>query len=76
MNTKLILIGTCMYGAARNLMYAPRIREDEYVTDRIVKFAVLTIASPILTPTYLLHDLKNLEHTIRGMPGPIDRSPW
>ena len=44
--------------------------------DRIIKFSVFTLASPIMAPTYLYCDLKNIENKLRKMPGAIDRSPW
>jgi hypothetical protein len=70
-------LGICyVYGAARNLVYAPKMKKDEYITDRILKFSMYTIASPIMTPTYLYCDFKNIEQILRKMPGPIDRSPW
>jgi hypothetical protein len=29
-----------------------------------------------MAPGYLFKDIKNFEHVVRKMPGPIDRSPW
>lgn len=65
-----------VYGAARNLVYAPKMKKEEYMIDRIIKFSVFTLASPIMAPTYLYCDLKNIENKLRKMPGAIDRSPW
>ena len=71
------VLATCYaYGAIRNLVYAPKMKQDEYVTDRLVKYLAFTAGSPILAPAYLLIDIKNIEHIIRKMPGPIDNRPW
>ena len=70
------LAGCYVYGVVRNLVYAPKMKKDEYITDRIVKFGMYTLASPILAPTYLYSDMKNIEHILRKIQGPIDRSPW
>jgi hypothetical protein len=70
------LAGCYVYGVVRNLVYAPKMKKEEYITDRIIKFSAWTAASPILAPTYLYCDLKNIEQILRKMPGPIDRSPW
>jgi hypothetical protein len=70
------LAGCYVYGVVRNLVYAPKMKKDEYITDRVVKFSILTLASPIMAPTYLYCDLKNIEHVLRKLPGSIDRSPW
>lgn len=76
MNPKLFFIGTYTYGAVRNLVYAPRIKQDEYVTDRMMKFCVWTASTPLMFPIYMYCDLKNIEHVLRNMPGKIDRTPW
>jgi hypothetical protein len=70
------LAGCYVYGVVRNLVYAPKMKKDEYITDRVLKFSMLTVASPIMAPTYLYCDLKNIEHVLRKLPGSIDRSPW
>jgi hypothetical protein len=70
------LAGCYVYGVVRNLVYAPKMKKDEYITDRVVKFSILTLASPIMAPTYIYCDLKNIEHVLRKLPGSIDRSPW
>ena len=64
------------YGAIRNLIYAPKIKDSEYFTDRFCTFIGYTVGSPILLPAYMLMDLKNIEHIVRKMPGKIDRRPW
>lgn len=78
MNTLLVKYFTAcyVYGTARNLVYVPKMKENEYVIDRVVKFCVWTAASPIMAPTFLYCDLRNLEQKLRKMPGPIDTSPW
>jgi hypothetical protein len=70
------LAGCYVYGVVRNLVYAPKMKKEEYITDRIIKFSVWTAVTPIMAPTYLYCDLKNIEQVLRKMPGPIDRSPW
>lgn len=70
------MAGCYVYGAVRNLVYVPKLKENEYLLDRVVGFGVWTAMSPILAPTYLYCDLKNIEHRLRKMPGPIDRRPW
>ena len=70
------LAGCYAYGVVRNLIYAPKMKKEEYITDRILKFSMLTVVSPIMAPTYLYCDLKNIEKILRKMHGPIDRSPW
>ena len=70
------LAGCYVYGVVRNLVYAPKMKKDEYITDCVVKFSILTLASPIMAPTYIYCDLKNIEHVLRKLPGSIDRSPW
>ena len=69
-------IGAYTYGALRTIAYAPPLKKEEYVTDRARLIFMHTIAAPFMAPGSLLIDLKNLEHVVRKMPGPIDRSPW
>lgn len=69
-------IGVYTYGAVRTIAYAPPLKKEEYVTDRIGRILMHTISSPFVAPRYLFIDIKNLEHVVRKMPGPIDRSPW
>lgn len=64
------------YGALRTIAYAPHLKKEEYVTDRIGLIFMNTLASSFMAPGYVFKDLKNLEHIVRKMPGPIDRSPW
>ena len=44
--------------------------------DRIIKFSMWTAVTPIMAPTYLYYDLRNIENKLRKMPGAIDRTPW
>lgn len=69
-------IGVYTYGALRTIAYAPPLKKEEYVTDRVGRVLIYTISSPFVAPGYLFKDLRNLEHVVREMPGPIDRSPW
>lgn len=70
------LAGCYVYGAVRNLVYAPKMKKEEYVTDRFGRFFMYTMAMPVLAPVSMMRDLRNIEHIVRKMPGPIDRSPW
>ena len=70
------MIGCYVYGAARNLVYAPKMKKEEYMIDRIIKFSMWTAVTPIMAPTYLYYDLRNIENKLRKMPGAIDRTPW
>ena len=70
------MAGCYVYGTVRNLIYAPKMKENEYMIDRIVRFGMWTAASPVMAPTFLYCDLKNIEHKLRKMPGSIDKSPW
>jgi len=69
-------IGACTYGFVRTLAYAPPMKKDEYVTDRVGKTVFFTMLAPWSVPKYIYTDLKNLEHRARKMPGSIDRDPW
>jgi hypothetical protein len=69
-------IAAYTYVAMRTIAYAPPLKKEEYVTDRAGFIGIYTISAPFTAPGYLLTDLKNLEHIVRKMPGPIDRSPW
>jgi hypothetical protein len=69
-------VTTYIYGTVRAIAYAPPLKRDEYVTDRVGFILMHTISAPLMAPGSLFKDLKNLEHVIRKMPGPIDRSPW
>jgi hypothetical protein len=69
-------LASMAYGAIHNLVYVPKLKENEYMTDVVVKFCMCTAAAPILAPTFLYCDFKNLEHKLRKMPGSIDRRPW
>jgi hypothetical protein len=67
---------TYIYGTLRTIAYAPPLKKEEYVTDRVRCIFMHTISAPLMALGSLFIDLKNLEHVIRKMPGPIDRSPW
>ena len=69
-------IGAYTYGALRTIAYAPPLKKDEYVTERIGCILINTVSSVFMAPGYVFKDIKNLEHVLRKMPGPIDRSPW
>jgi hypothetical protein len=69
-------VTTYTYGTLRSIAYAPPLKKEEYVTDRARRIFMHTISAPFMAPGSLLIDLKNLEHVVRKMPGPIDRSPW
>ena len=69
-------IGAYTYGTMRTIAYAPPLKNEDYVMDRVGGIFVHTLSAPFVAPGYLFKDLKNLEHVARKMPGPIDRSPW
>ena len=69
-------IGVYTYGALRTIAYAPPLKKEEYVTDRVGRVFMYTISAPFMAPGYLFTDLKNFEHVVRKMPGPINRTPW
>jgi hypothetical protein len=69
-------IGAYTYGALRTIAYAPPLKKDEYVTERVGCVLIHTVSSVFMAPGYLFKDIKNFEHVVRKMPGPIDRSPW
>lgn len=55
------LAGCYVYGTIRNLVYAPKMKNEEYVIDRIIKFGVWTAVTPIMAASYLYCDLRNIE---------------
>lgn len=67
---------TYVYGLVRSIAYAPPMKKDDYLIDRVSKVIIYTSGSPILFPVFIYRDLKNLEHVMRKMPGPIDRGFW
>ena len=69
-------IGAYTYGVLRTIAYAPPFKKEEYVMDRVGRVFAYTLSTPFTAPGYLFVDLKNLEHVVRKMPGPIDKSPW
>lgn len=76
MNVTRVILGCWAYGFVRNAVYAPKMKKDEYIVDRIGNFAMWTAASPILIPTYMCQDLRNLERSIRKLPGKVNTWPW
>ena len=69
-------LGAYTYGALRTIAYAPPFKKEEYVTERVGLVIMYKLTTPFTAPGYLFVDLKNLEHVVRKMPGPIDRRPW
>ena len=69
-------IGAYTYGVLRTIAYAPPLEKDEYVTERVGLMIMYTLTTPFTAPGYVFKDLRNFEHVVRKMPGPIDRSPW
>lgn len=70
------IAGTYAYGLVRSIAYAPPMKKEDYLVDHVSKVIIYTAGSPILFPVFIYIDLKNLEHVMRKMPGPIDGSPW
>ena len=70
------VIGVYTYGALRTAAYSPPLKKDEYMTDRIGTTLVYILSTPFTVPIWIYKDIKNLEHVVRKMPGPIDRTPW
>lgn len=68
--------GAFAYGLVRTLAYAPPLKKDEYVMDRVGKTLGATLIAPWSFPVCIYTDLRNLEHKVRKMPGSIDRYPW
>jgi len=69
-------IGVYTYGTLRTIAYAPPLKKEEYVMDRLGLILMHTLSSPFMAPGYLFKDIRNFEHVVRKMPGSIDRSPW
>ena len=69
-------VGAFTYGFVRTVAYAPPLKKDEYMTDRVGRTLFATIVAPSLAPACIYIDLKNLEHRVRKMEGMIDRFPW
>lgn len=69
-------IGAFTYVFVRTVAYAPPLKKEEYITDRLGKTLVYTMAAPWSVPLYIFKDIRNLEHKARKMPGPVDRNPW
>jgi hypothetical protein len=73
---KIAAAGVYVYGALRMIVYAPPLKPEDYITERIGKVLLWTSITPIHAPLWICQDLHNLEHKLRKMPGPIDRFPW
>lgn len=73
---KLYAVPVYTYGALRTVAYSPSFKKEEYVTDRVGRVVMYTLIAPWTAPVWIYKDFKNLEHVVRKMPGPIDRSPW
>jgi hypothetical protein len=69
-------VGVYTYGTLRAAAYSPPLKKEEYMTDRIGTTIMYILSAPMTAPSWLYKDIKNLEHVVRKMPGPIDRSPW
>jgi hypothetical protein len=69
-------IGASTYGLVRTFAYAPPMKKDEYIIDRVIRTLFFTMLSPCVVPNYIYRDMKNIEHRIRKMHGPMDRNPW
>lgn len=68
--------GAFTYVLVRTVAYSPPLKKDEYVMDRMGKTLGVTLIAPWVAPMCIYTDMKNLEHRVRKMPGPIDRYPW
>ena len=69
-------IGAYTYVTLRTAAYSPPLKKEEYITDRLGTTFMYILSSPFMAPGYLFKDIRNFEHFVRKMPGPIDRSPW
>lgn len=69
-------IGAYVYGAGRTIVYAPPLKKEDYIMDRIKVAIMSAMTAPFALPNNIYMDLKNLEHIARKMEGQIDRSPW
>ena len=65
-----------IYCASRNILYAPELKKNEYMTERIGKHLYYMALAPFAFPVFVYSDVKNLEHVVRGMHGPVDTWPW
>ena len=75
-NAARYIVGSWVYGALRTLAYAPPLKDDDYVTERIGKVIQWSAISPAVMPYYICWDARNLEHKLRQMPGKMNRYPW
>jgi hypothetical protein len=69
-------MGAYTYVTLRTAAYAPPLKKEEYITDRLRTTFMYILSAPFTAPLCVYLDIKNLEHVVRKMPGPIDRSPW
>lgn len=69
-------IGAYTYVTLRTAAYSPPLEKDDYIIDRLGTTFIYILSAPMMVPNWLYKDIKNLEHVVREMPGPIDRSPW
>ena len=69
-------VGAYTYVTLRTAAYSPPLKKEEYITDRLGTTFMYILSAPFTAPSWLYTDIKNLEHVVRKMPGPIDRSPW
>ena len=69
-------IGAYTYVTLRTAAYSPPLEKDDYIIDRLGTTFIYILSAPMTAPSWLYKDIKNLEHVVRKMPGPIDRSPW
>jgi len=69
-------VGAYTYVTLRTAAYSPPLEKDDYIIDRLGTTFMYILSAPMMAPNWLYKDLKNLEHVVRKMPGPIDRSPW
>lgn len=69
-------VGAYTYVTLRTAAYSPPLEKEDYIIDRLGTTFMYILSAPMMAPHWLYTDLKNLEHVVRKMPGPIDRSPW
>jgi hypothetical protein len=67
------LAGCYVYGVARNFAYVTPLKKDEYIVDRAQNIGMAVAITPLIWPALFFRDLKNIEHIVRKMPGPINR---
>ena len=70
------LAASYAYCIGRTVVYAPPLKDTEYVVDRLGQTLINIAMSPVCVPMYIYTDIKNIEHLARKMPGKINRFPW